>query len=311
MKSTLATVFALLSADEHPVHWVSKSPSSHGLVGRQAKTIPQFQQHAESQAGWNFYVSLNPSLPTPYKPSKNHITHLCCLGIDIDPLPGKDLDISGTCKHLDESLTAIIGPAKHIIYDSGRGIWAWVLIEPTPLMNKGHRDEADSLIKGFTRCIADTCGLGAFGLVDTSCAELSRIARCPGTINQKTGKQAAFLTDYPLMRLPYHLLAEIAAPYVLPVPEERPPLLVGASVMEVAPALNATSRQFVLLGVSKADESRHRRLWSTAKNMLELGISPATAHLVLSAGANLCRPSLFSDDPTCVDKVLSQLWGRP
>lgn len=309
--STLRTVFELLSAGEHPVHWVAKSPSGHGLVGRQAATPEQLIRHRTDQAGWNFYVSLNPSLPTRYKPSKNYITHLCCLGLDIDPRPGEQLDIGATRDSLDAALMAVTGCPCYTIYDSGRGMWAWIMLEPTPLAGQPERDEADQLIKGFTRCIAETCGLSKHGILDSSCAELSRIARCPGTYNQKTGKEAVFLTDYPLARLPYHALVEIAAPYIIPAPAPQPELALGTSVMDIAPSLNATSRQFVLLGVAKVDESRHRRLWSTAKNLSELGITPTIAHLVLSAGAGLCRPSLFSDDPTCVDRIITQIWGRP
>lgn len=309
-RSTLTTVFNLLSADEHPVHWVAKSPSGHGLVGRQATSPHQLYRHTTDQAGWNFYVCLNPSLPTPYKPSKNHITHLCCLGLDIDPRPGEELDIGATRAALDDALMAVLGSPCYIIYDSGRGMWAWILVEPTPLPDQGARNEADQLIKGLTRCISETCGLSKYGIIDSSCAELSRIARCPGTTNQKTGKQATFLSDYPLARLHYPLLAETASPYIIPAPALSPELARGTAVMDIAPSLNVTSRQFVLLGVAKADESRHRRLWSTAKNLSELGVAPVTAHLVLSTGAAHCTPSLFSDDPLCVDRIITQIWGR-
>jgi hypothetical protein len=309
----ITRTFDLLSVDGGPIHWTAKNPRGRAAVGGHSRDTTALIRHANQQDGWDFYVSLNPSSRSCIKPSKDDITHLSCVGIDIDPhKDAKEIDIEPAARALDSALTSFTStPNSHIILSSGRGIWAWVFIEPRPLLTTEDRESADSLIKGFTASFIQTHShLSNHGNIDSSCAELSRIARCPGTINHKSGNQAHICIDYyPIKPLPYEefskLGSALAPAYGLPEP---PSPITGRSIHEIVPHCNVTSRQFILLGVDSATESRHRRLFSAAKNLLELGIEPDIAEYMLWSGAERCLPNLNVSDPGVVRRMVRQVW---
>jgi hypothetical protein len=311
---SVSRTFELLSIG-HPINWTAKNPRGRAAVGGQSPDSTSLIRHANQQDGWDFYVSLNPAARSCIKPSKEDITHLSCVGIDLDP--HKDtgsLAYVDAARQLDNLMAQFTGsPNSHVILSSGRGLWAWVFIEPKPLTTTTEREEADLLIKGFTSAfIAAAPSLSKFGIIDSACAELSRIARCPGTTNHKTNLEAFICVDFfPVERISYTRFEELSAPLApsrgLPQP---PSPITGRSIHEIVPHCNTTSRQFILLGVDSTIESRHRRLFSAAKNLLELGIEPDIAEYMLWSGAERCVPNLNIADPGVVRRMVRQVWKQ-
>lgn len=309
----VSRTFDLLS-HQHPVHWTAKNPLGRAAVGGFANSAENLVRCANQQDGWDFYVSLNPSSRSCIKPAKSDITHLSCVGIDLDPHKNSDFELEPAAKALDSAVFNFLeSPNSHCIISSGRGIWAWVFIQPKHLANDVDREEADALIKGFTSSFIDASPhLSKFGTIDTSCAELSRIARCPGTINHKVNQNAHICIDYfpisPLSFDNFKALGESEAPSIgRPQP---PSPITGRSIHEIVPHCNTTSRQFILLGVDSSMESRHRRLYSSAKNLFELQIEPDLAEFMLWSGAERCIPNLNISDPGIVRRIVRQVWKK-
>ena len=315
--ATLQRTFDLLSRG-YPVHWMAKSPTGYAAVGGPADSAESLVRNAARQDGWDFYVSLNPAVNCfKTKPAKADITALQCIGIDIDPhKSGDPLDL-GSIGHLVTStlqhLTGIVN--CHTLVNSGRGMWAWLYVEAHDVPTDTDREAADLVVKGFTDAFADLTGkqLSKFGHVDPACAELSRIARCPGTINTRASAMATIVVDFfPIEPIRYSRIQEIAEPFVKRrESESKPAPVTGSSLQDIAPSMNLTSRQFAMNGVDKDVESRHRRCYSAAKNLFELGVPPDLAEFILWSGAERCRPSLNKEDPTFVKKTVAQVWKIP
>lgn len=310
----LERTYSLLEDPTHRrVHWTAKSPFVQSLVGGFSHSAQELARDLQRQDGWDCFVSLNPcdNVMGP-KPAKAQTTALRWIGIDVDPLRNQPIDAAICASHLHLAIAAITGrDDSTVMVSSGRGLWAWLRVEDQQLATPSEQELADNLIKGFTEAVATSpFWHGAPGRIDTACADLSRIVRCPGTLNYKTHRQAQLLLDCPEPApVPFALLTKIAAPYTVglgrPVP---PPPISPTTAQDVIPHMNLTSRQFALVGVDSDVESRHRRLFSTAKNLHELQVPKDLASFVLWSGAERCVPNLNRSDPMAVQRVVHQLW---
>lgn len=317
--TNLHSTFALLSVPKlGKLHWTSKALAGPGIAGGHVDTAAGLVRRATEQSGWHFYVSLNPVGPTARaKPAKTDITALTCIGLDIDlPHNARGPDFITVANALRLSLFNVFQrPAEDCFYTmihSGCGLWAWLFLDPYPIITQQDRDEADFLIRGVTEAVFNGHpDLRRLAKCDMACAELSRIARCPGTMNFKSWLLARFIDPVqPNGTLPLSTIRSVAsASGVSRVRPPKPPIAAVKSLKDLVPKLNTTSRQFVLFGVQSVDESRHRRLYSTAKNLHELGVSRELAGTALMTGAMNCTPDLLLDDPSCVENVLKQIWG--
>lgn len=306
----LERVFQLLNRGSG-VAWTAKSPKGHALVGNRSLTSEDLQRHAAQQEGWNFFVCLNSTQKNTTKPSKRDIANFSVIGLDIDPPSGLSLDPTTVGSALDTSLTSLLGyQNNHVVIFSGRGVWAWVFVQPQLLLTDTAQDEADAIIKGFTTAVgAQSIALHGLNL-DASCADLSRIARCPGTTNHKTGVSAHFLRDYePIDPLPISMVESLARPFIRTAAPAAPSLVSGESLFDIAPHMNVTTRQFVLTGANSNVESRHRRAFSSAKNLREIGVTRDLAEFCIWSGAERSTPNLNRSDPGFVQKVIAQVWS--
>jgi len=316
------TYNALAPAGYHRLHWTAKASLGYGIVGGYALSASSLREWTDRQSGWNFYVSLNPVKDScrGAKPAKTDIAALACIGMDLD-LHGKNCTFERATEVANGLILSVLNVFKRPLDDrfyaiirSGGGVWLWLFVEPQVLTTQEDRDEADYLIRGVTEVVFDGHPvLRELAVCDMSCAEISRIARCPGTMNYKRGIYADFV-DYiqPNCRLSLAEVKKVAMASTAKVARTgsapaQP--ITSTSLQQLVPKLNTTSKQFILLGVSKEDESRHRRLFSTAKHLAEIGVPKALALEALMAGATLSRPSLLKDDPHCINNILKQLWG--
>lgn len=316
-REDIGRAFKLLSEPTGCVHWTAKSPEHRATAGAYSCSAEKLVEMVQRQAGWDFYLSLNTTQNyRGAKPGFDNITHLGCIGIDIDPFPGQRLRVTEVADELERVTKQLLQADNcHIIIHSGRGVWLWILVQPVAITAAFPVEDADLFVKAVTHYyIESSAKLRELGIIDTASAEISRIARCPGTKNMRSGQLAYILLDRePESRISLASLGHLIPPFRERYTQMVQPSDLGLSdtdIRSVAPALNLTSRQFLLCGADKAVESRHRRLFSTAKNMQELGIPEDRAAALLALAASRCTPNLLKDDPTALPAVLKRLWRR-
>jgi hypothetical protein len=147
--------------------------------------------------GFDIYFSPNPVKGTLHKKAtKNDIAEATHLWIDLDPRPGEPLELEREAI-LDLLTTKVPDglPHPNRVIDSGRGFWGyWTIAASQPV------DGSKDGVNGVLTEEVERYGRGieqAFGehFAD-GCRNIDRIARLPGTINTKTGRQAHVLRQF-------------------------------------------------------------------------------------------------------------------
>lgn len=190
------------------------------------------------------------------------------------------------------------------IIDSGRGVQLWYRLNDTPL-----HDDEDLRLRArlaMGHILKQLAALGPVGgcTVDTSCSDLPRVMRMPGSVNLKTGRQAIildkgeatpWLTEFLLDRTPS--LPKITLPYYT----------AGATIpwQKLLPHLTAKAHQFITSGVE--EPGRHAACVAAAASLRDYGLSQEAAKRPLLWGAGKCQPPLLATE---VDPILESVWKR-
>ena len=148
-------------------------------------------------AGFDIYFGPNPIKGTLHKKAtKNDVAEATHLWIDLDPRPNEPLEAErATMLALLTTNLPQGVPRPNRVIDSGRGFWGyWKLAAPQPV------DGSKNSVNGPLTDAVERYGRGieqAFGehFAD-GCRNIDRIARLPGTINTKTGRQARVLREF-------------------------------------------------------------------------------------------------------------------
>lgn len=221
--------------------------------------------------GWDLYLQLNPSDCTGAKASRQNILFWRYAVLDFDP-DGTGLAPPNTNLSFDH----------HEIF-SGRGYQYWLPID------EQDRDtdpaKAERLMNGWLHAFNREISTPGWK-VDTACSDLARVVRCPGSVNQKTGKRAQYIMGRsgPMNRI----TAGFMKPYLRPEPE---PVVKfeggnGASLVDLLPHLNGAATTFLLYGVEEG--KRHNSCYAACKNLREIGVSSYHAFGHLCAGGARC-----------------------
>ena len=218
--------------------------------------------------GWNFYCNANPSRRgAKIKLSREDITHWRYLVLDLDPS--------------EESLVPPrFDSVAHRIF-SGRGYQCWIPVLP---MQPTLTDAAlyERVMAGYIKYHSGAEWTNGWQ-IDTSCSDLARVVRCPGSINQKTGKRSV-VEFMNAAGKEYRDLVGLAAP----PPDPTPMLQDATSLVDVLPHLTIKAKRFLLEGIDSP--GRHAACWHTTKLLHELGVPAETAREWVMRGAFLCRP---------------------
>lgn len=246
----------------------------------------------EKYDGNDCYILLNPAENFyGVKPPVSAITHLRWVLLDIDP-KAPNADVMAARYDVMAALEGLLGalPEEAVVrLDTGRGQQVWVpLFEPVAVT-----EETDGLVKAFVQHIAKQVPGQTGCIVDTSCAELSRVARMPGTTNTKTGRLARFdfsFADFVVPRLTINMMRSVEP---IPAPLSSLPLPEHPNMGQIIARLNRTATEFLLLGTRHSTtDSRHAAMFATAKQLREMGLSVDIARGMLLTGAALCVPPL-------------------
>lgn len=282
------------------VQWFAKKDGRpRGGRLRSVDALVDTVRNAEA-LGWDLYLNVNPTKPSGAKTklSRSDVTHWRHIVVDLDPT-GDAL----------EPPQPEVTPSSHLLLRahrifSGRGYQFWL-----PVAGPGDwcvgdfsefMDQAERITQGYLRQLVTDSMLWCPGWkVDTTCSDLPRVVRCPGSVNQRTGKRAVFekmaTSCVAVEHLqPYALLVPLPADVVKPVG--------GISnLLDLLPHLNVRARTFVLEGAESP--GRHSACYATCKNMQELGVSASDALDWLVWGARMCMLP-FRD----VEKIVKQVY---
>lgn len=284
--------------------FVWKASGSHGVSSARPTSLAKAIDLCARMADWNAFLVLNPCTGSG-KPSIDDITSVRRMMLDFDPKP--DAPNNDWTFPYDEltGLLAEYGVSFHYdvpVIQSGRGIQFWVPVRQGDLSVR----ECHQAFKVIGKRVAEIFLDNPHWMFDTTCCDVSRIVRCPGTINHKTGRLAS-------IAIPPHIpgrsggsidLATIDLP---DAPQQFDPVP-QATWMYIAPRIHHFNINFLLSGTSARRESRHGRLYNCAKDLLHAGLSKNVATSLLRHGAQLCTPNLLHDDPDAVHRVVEQLW---
>ena len=300
--SQFETVFGLLGA---PIHVFSKS--KRGVIGGKIAS-PKALQRWVSAANRpeDFYVCLNPSMTNRIKPRIEDITAFRWWLLDIDPIdPAGDGRLFDTITITNE-LDRMFGfhPYFYRVW-SGRGRQMWI-----PIADNGFSaEEAQLLVKGCTEELIRRIGpvLRREGChIDAACAEISHLARLPGTTNTKTGAVASIDPKAgPTCRAELLRVQDMkrfaAAPPEPPIVTVIPdgPISVWTA-LTFWNALTPFNRGFITTGVDTATESRHRRATATARQLRDIGCPSDLALSWLMDGAGRSKPRL---EPSFINRL--------
>jgi len=288
-----------------PIRFFAKS--NQLVEGGRCDTLASFTRTANNLRNWDFYVTLNPStFSRRIKASSADITHWRRILIDIDPVtkeakedPHEALLAGGmVASHISE---IIPGSLKALsVISSGRGCQMWLEIEPTKIESNEHRQRIERATSHFLRLI-DTHECGC--RVDPSCSDLSRVARCPGTTNQKNGGLAYFI--YPtvgLTPIPAEAILSLA-PNEPIVEHESPQSFTGLAQM--LPHIGQRPATFLTEGVSTP--GRHSAAYAASASLRELGIPESQAVALVIAGGSYCRPILR---PLEISRIVAKAYEK-
>ena len=274
----------LLSCDG--VQWFAKQPNK--VCGGRLRTLDQLIgtiRNAEVLK-WDLYLNANPTRPgAGIKARREDVTAWRYLVVDLDPVDG----------------SPAAPPSDYLLCGarifSGRGYQFWV-----PVID-GHKFYIDHKLErgmsGYLRTLPAPPGY----IVDTSCSDLARVVRCPGSINQRTGARAA------VDRLPdsSKLYAEtiLACGQFVPEPVVVKVNVDLTSLLDVLPHLTIAARRFLLDG--SESPGRHTACFAACKSLQEVGVERDTALSWLDTGSGRCRPPLPYAD---VQRIVRQVYGK-
>lgn len=296
-------VYALWDLLPHPVgsvvRWFARK--GEAVAGDYAITPEELTNAMEvySNEGWSCYVQPNPTNQRVRTRSRSDdITHWSWLFLDIDPV---DVQYNAMAA-LDECLLRLSDWAGKdlrltnvLVVDSGRGAQAWIRLDDIELdefTGRFHPDNESRLTVRKTmgywlNKLANRVGLIHGCKLDTSCSDLPRVMRCPGTINQKTGRMARLVNSG---NEHYGLAALLITGTPKEVFYEPPPSVEGRTWQQAKPSLTRTASDFLRDG--HEEPGRHKTAVATVLSLRDSGVSSDEALKAVIWGNRKCRPPL-------------------
>lgn len=279
----LERLWALLPhPDEQTVvRWFARSGNMK--VGDYAADVSELAMAVVAYPDLQFYVQPNPTtVRTGVKCSAKDISHWSWFLVDVDPIgPGPHAPRAAAEEVLasaQEWFGKDFSRRRPLMIDSGRGVQIWIRLDDRLLIDAGDAprgayerpiprraqaywlERLNTIIKPEHGCH-----------VDTSCSDLPRVMRCPGTVNQKTGRMAEFIEPSA------HVFAGLADILVNGTPPERltqPEVVAlpeGMPWQVVYPVLTFTARKFIDHGAE--EPGRHKTVFATARALFDRGLT--------------------------------------
>lgn len=297
MNHDLKETFELLSHESTLRYFAKRGEVT---TGGEVHSVEQLTAAATALASFDFYVNLNPSIWVSTKAKASDITALRWMVFDLDPVAVGGALLAA--EHLVAAIYAVVGvDTPFVTIFSGRGMQHWMPIRGAELATSAtwsHVLKRITYLVGveFYKRIAPNTAV-----LDLSCADISRVVRCPGTTNWKTGATASIL------HRPSNLCDAPHFAYLLGISGPEPVLAAPKPAGTVS-SLNPSTLSFIYSGTNGRREGRHRRLYSAARDLYETGFSKEAAYSWLIRGCELTTPRFEEGDDRAIMKVLNQIW---
>jgi hypothetical protein len=298
------------------VRWAARRGDR--MEGSYARSADELVSFAEAYQDRNFYVQPNPSTRIGgTRVSADDIVAWRWFIVDLDPKEGVEFpqyakavsSVIDSMHRLTGALSSQRAWPRHTF--SGRGHQLWyrvdfhvpldclhiiIRVDRTTLeittegqvdMRRAIRAAQSYWLHRLTQRLDPAYGVE----IDPSCSDLPRLARCPGTVNQKTGQEAYVL------RHALHALDGLS--FLRAVPNERylqarvPERMVlgpGTPWQAADPYLTKTASRFINQG--SREPGRHSDATAAARSLAEAGIEYDQIMDALALGASRCSPPL-------------------
>lgn len=251
--------------------------------------MPKWNKIIDTNPGFDWYITLNPTRARACPPKARSLDVLewAWILLDVDPV-SPDADPKSA---IDFILDTHDLHDYCVILDSGRGRQAWVSLKPMSLSDVSSGDGGRSQVERATSAWLRSLDPFKYGCrVDTSCSDLARVARCPGTVNSKTGRTAQIISMPRTQLDPQEVLKHAPEP-IVPAPIEQG---MERGLAGLLPRLSETAARFLTEGI--ITPGRHSACYAAARSLCESSMVYEAAKVHLLAAGNLCRPVLSARD---------------
>ena len=248
------------------------------------------------------YIGLNPT-STQAKPraSADDIGFIRGLVIDIDPVcsPASP-DIERIVAHAENLLGIGLNPDR---VDSGRGRQLWLRFDPVPVPTQEEKSQWRRAVGAFLHRLDQDLGVVGGCRIDTSCCDLPRLVRLPGTINTKTGRTAQFLG---IGQADSRIRTSILERFGVSSAPQRPTSQCARDNWKpLFHMLSGRAKAFLSAGCG--EPGRHAAAFATAASMRDLGASYEATERAVLLGAGKCSPPLSTYEATrCVRNAFKE-----
>ncbi len=274
-------------------YWRHPNGKRGGDYARTEKELDRFIEVCRAK-GRNAYIAPNPTkCTTGDRHESLDVSHWSWFLIDVDP-------VGEVCTPLPVVYEALLWLGEWagkdlagdaVIVDSGRGVQAWVRLSDQILtshygvlreemidqvisdMHGGpanvDRKTARKTMSFWLKRLAEKIGTTNGCRIDTSCSDLPRLMRCPGTVNQKTGRETVLLHPGtgPVVGLA-ELLVTGTPDAVFAEPKYDGDS--GRTWQAAFGDLTRAAQDYLTQG--KEEPGRHVTVWKTAKSLAEKGV---------------------------------------
>ena len=277
----LEIAWSLLARDDKLRYFAIRSPRTLAGV---ANALTKLFHVVTINPDFNWYATLNPTRArASLKARSSDVIEWAWILLDVDPMtPDADPE---ACMNFILDTHQIREYCA--VLDSGRGRQAWVSVRPMSLSGDIIRGQIERSTSAWLRSL-DPARFGC--RVDTSCSDLCRVARLPGTVNHRTGRTATFMSLPSEQLDPQEILkyypgeAETGQQRHAQVGSE------SASLASILPYLTETAAHFLTEGATAP--GRHSACYATARSLCEAGVPIERASVWLLAGGAICNPIL-------------------
>lgn len=256
------------------------------VEGTWVRNAVGLQAFANRHAHSNCYITLNPAgSPNLVRPSAKDITHVQAILIDIDPIEPSAQPGEALWEAQDLLQDMGLDRWAMSVVDSGRGIQIWIHVRPMV---------ADPILaataRNFVLKVSERFGQRHGCVIDSSCTDLARLARLPGTVNQKT-KETSFIAV-----IGEEQSAKFLFPFqdLEPVSSCPPPPGLRTTWPQAVMYLTHTASEFIQHGVEQT--RRHKACFATAKSLKEAGVPEEIGIEWILKGSERCDPPLESTE---------------
>lgn len=237
---------------------------------------------ARRYAKANCYITLNPASRADLtRPSSRDVSHVQAILVDIDPIEPSANPGEAHADACDLLESMGVDPWSLTVVDSGRGIQCWIRLKPLTVDKQLART-----VKNFVNTLSAEFGVKHGCVIDSSCSDLARLARLPGTMNQKTGREARLVVEGDVQPAAFLFHHQEDGP----LDYEAPPPGLRVTWPQAAMFLTLTGREFIQFGVEQT--RRHKCCYAAARSLVEAGVPENVATEWLLKGAERCDPPL-------------------